>query len=129
MIETIDTCVFCYENARDKIIATHNSVFAIKDSHPVSEGHYLIIPKRHSADFFSLTQTEKADADALVQILRKNLLSEDKTITGFNIGTNAGESAGQTIFHCHIHLIPRRDGDTPAPRGGVRGVIPEKMGY
>jgi len=69
------------------------------------------------------------DANSLIQILRKRLSEKDKTINGFNVGMNSGESAGQTIFHSHIHLIPRRTGDTPNPRGGVRGVIPDKMDY
>ena len=129
LIETVNDCIFCYENAKERIVEEYNSVFAIEDDYPVSAGHYLIIPKRHSTDYFSLTETEKQDADKLIQILRKKLLGEDKTISGFNIGMNSGESAGQTIFHCHIHLIPRRYGDTPTPRGGVRGVIPNKMGY
>jgi len=65
----------------------------------------------------------------LIRVRRRQLLEQDKTILGFNIGINSGEVAGQTIWHCHIHLIPRRKGDTPNPRGGVRGVIPDKMGY
>jgi ATP adenylyltransferase len=80
-------------------------------------------------DYFSLTEIEKRDADRLIEICRKRITEKDSTVTGFNVGMNSGESAGQTIFHCHIHLIPRRDGDTPNPRGGVRGVIPDKMGY
>ena len=129
LIETGNGCPFCYQNLRGRIVDEYNSVFAIKDGYPVSDGHHLVIPKRHSDDYFSLTESEKLDADKLIQILRNQLLQDDRTITGFNIGMNSGESAGQTIFHCHIHLIPRRDGDTPAPRGGVRGVIPNKMGY
>jgi len=65
----------------------------------------------------------------LIRVRRRQLLEQDKTILGFNIGINSGEVAGQTIWHCHIHLIPRRKGDTPNPRGGVRGVIPDKMAY
>lgn len=128
-VESVDDCPFCYENAKDRIIEEHNSAFVIKDGYPVSEGHVLIIPKRHSPDYFSLTEAEKQDADKLIQIMRKRISEKDLTVTGFNLGINSGESAGQTIFHCHIHLIPRRDGDTPNPRGGVRGVIPGKMGY
>ena len=76
-----------------------------------------------------MTKEEQADANNLVASLQKKILQKDPTVTGFNIGINNGESAGQTVFHCHIHLIPRRDGDTPEPRGGVRGVIPDKMSY
>jgi len=129
LVESVEDCPFCYENAKDRIVNEYNSVFAINDGFPVSEGHSLIIPKRHISDYFSLTEVEKRDSDKLTQILRKWISENDSTVTGFNIGVNSGESAGQTIFHCHIHLIPRRDGDTPNPRGGVRGVIPDKMGY
>ena len=76
-----------------------------------------------------MTSEEQVDAKNLVTNLQKQILQNDPTVTGFNIGVNNGESAGQTVFHCHIHLIPRRDGDTPEPRGGVRGVIPDKMSY
>lgn len=124
-----ENCPFCYENIKSMIIEELDSVFAIKDAFPVSDNHLLIIPKRHIADYFSLTEDEKRDADRLIKILRNRIAENDSSITGFNIGMNCGESAGQTIFHSHIHLIPRRDGDTPEPRGGVRGVIPEKMGY
>ena len=76
-----------------------------------------------------MTAEEQMDVNSLLTILSKKILKRDPSITGFNIGINNGGSSGQTIFHCHIHLIPRRDGDTPEPRGGVRGVIPDKMNY
>jgi len=76
-----------------------------------------------------MTTAEKMDSDNLVRILKKRISISDSTVTGFNVGMNCGQSAGQTIFHAHLHLIPRRDGDTPNPRGGVRGVIPDKMSY
>jgi diadenosine tetraphosphate (Ap4A) HIT family hydrolase len=88
-----------------------------------------IIPKRHVADYFGLTQ---AEINAVSRILtdQKSLLQvSDQTIDGFNIGMNCGESAGQSVFHCHIHLIPRRAGDVEQPRGGVRHLIPGKGGY
>ncbi len=129
LIETITDCPFCYENVKERILDEYESVFAIEDGFPVSDHHLLILPKRHTEDYFSLTEVEKRDADLLIEICRKLISEKDSSVTGFNIGMNCGESAGQTIFHCHIHLIPRRDGDTPEPRGGVRGVIPEKMGY
>lgn len=87
----------------------------------MSDGHVLIVPKRHSLSYFSLTEAEKSDADKLIQIMRKRLSVKDSAVTGFNVGINSGESARQTIFHCHIHLIPRRDGDTPSPRGAYVG--------
>lgn len=129
LVESVGDCQFCYDNLKGRIVEEYRSVFAIEDDYPVSDGHILIIPKRHTVDYFTLTETEKRDADRLIQILRKRISDNDTTVTGFNVGINSGESAGQTIFHCHIHLIPRRDGDTPNPRGGVRGVIPDKMGY
>jgi len=76
-----------------------------------------------------MNASEKKDADAIIMRLKDRITNNDPSVTGFNIGTNIGESAGQTIFHAHLHLIPRRDGDTPHPRGGVRGVIPGKMSY
>jgi diadenosine tetraphosphate (Ap4A) HIT family hydrolase len=72
---------------------------------------------------------EKRDAEALLVLLRKQIVTEDPSVTGFNVGMNCGEAAGQTVMHAHIHLIPRRAGDVEAPRGGVRGCVPGKMGY
>ena len=122
-------CPFCYENIKSEIIERLNSVCAIKDKYPVTNGHILIIPIRHSEDFFSLKTNERRDAEELLLLMKKRILESDSLITGFNIGTNSGKSAGQTVFHAHIHLIPRREGDTPNPMGGVRGVIPDKMSY
>ncbi|MBM9614835.1 HIT family protein [Desulfobulbus rhabdoformis] len=122
-------CPFCYSNIKPLIVAEYESVVAIKDRFPVTERHHLVLPKRHAEDYFSLTSTEKQDADHLISLLCDQIRTVDTSVTGFNLGVNCGTSAGQTIFHCHIHLIPRRDGDTPTPRGGVRGVIPDKMNY
>jgi diadenosine tetraphosphate (Ap4A) HIT family hydrolase len=122
-------CRFCHDKVLSRVVEEYETVWAIKDGYPVSDGHHLVLPKRHTPDWFSMTENEKRDADALIRMLQKRLSESDRTITGFNVGINSGESAGQTIFHAHIHLIPRRDGDTPNPRGGVRGVIPGKMGY
>jgi ATP adenylyltransferase len=129
IITSVEGCPFCYENCKNRIVDELDSVIAINDRFPVSENHLLIIPKRHSDDYFTLTEKERFDVNQMIQILRKRISANDPTVSGFNIGMNCGESAGQTIFHCHVHLIPRRDGDTPKPRGGVRGVIPEKMNY
>ena len=127
-LSDLPPCRFCPARIRNLVVAELDSVWAVRDRHPVSEGHHLIIPKRHAPDWFSMTERERRDAEALLLIL-KSRISADRTVTGFNIGMNCGESAGQTVFHAHIHLIPRRDGDTPHPRGGVRGVIPDKMSY
>lgn len=122
-------CPFCIENIKDRIVAERESVVAIEDQFPVTEGHLLILPKRHVENYFAMTDAEKKDADALIMTLSARIKRTDPSVSGFNVGTNVGESAGQTVFHAHIHLIPRRHQDTPAPRGGVRGVIPDKMAY
>lgn len=89
----------------------------------------LIVTRRHTPDFFTMTERERSDTNDLLRMLKKRIEIDDSTVTGFNVGVNCGEAAGQTILHVHAHLIPRRDGDTPNPRGGVRGVIPDKMAY
>ncbi len=111
------------------MVEENGSVFAIEDSFPVTPGHVLIMPKRHAADFFAMTSQERRDAEGLLRILKERIARDDPSVSGFNVGMNCGESAGQTIMHAHIHLIPRRDGDLEHPRGGVRGVIPEKQSY
>jgi len=120
-------CVFC--DPDDRVIDQNELAVLIEDAYPVSPGHSLIMPRRPIADYFGLRQSERNAIDQLIHQRRKNLVLSDNTITGFNIGINAGGDAGQTIFHCHIHLIPRRQGDVRDPRGGVRGVIPEKRDY
>jgi len=127
--DEIKACRFCEQRIAPRVVAEYESVWAIEDRFPVSQGHHLIIPKRHTDDWFSMTDAERRDADALIRIIKQRLEAFDETITGFNIGMNCGVSAGQTIFHAHVHLIPRRDHDTPDPTGGVRGVIPDKMCY
>ncbi len=128
-IVTYSDCPFCSEEIRSRIITSNGSVFAIEDKYPVTPGHLLIIPYRHTADYFSLTEQERKYAEELLLILQNRIQEDDDTVTGFNVGVNCGESAGQTVMHAHIHLIPRRDGDLENPKGGVRGVIPEKMSY
>lgn len=125
----MSACPFCMEQIRDRIVAENDSVVAIEDQFPVSAGHLLIIPRRHVEDYFAMDAGERQDTQALIVLLKARITAKDATVTGFNVGTNAGASAGQTIFHAHVHLIPRRDGDTPCPRGGVRGVIPDRMTY
>ena len=122
-------CPFCSDQVKAAFIEEYGSAAALRDRNPVTPGHVLVIPKRHTPDYFSMTDTERRDAHALLRLLRDRIQEDDASVTGFNVGTNNGRSAGQTIFHAHIHLIPRRDGDTPEPRGGVRGVIPGKRGY
>jgi len=121
-------CIFCDLGA-GRIIAENELCFAIRDAFPVTEQHTLVIPKRHVADYFDLHQPERNAIEAMLHEERQSIQENDNTVTGFNIGINAGASAGQTVFHVHVHLIPRRDGDVVNPRGGVRGVIPNKQGY
>ena len=102
---------------------------AFYDGYAVTQYHTLIIPKRHVSDYFELHAPELNAINQLVNKQKKLLEKKDKTITGFNVGANVGEDAGQSIFHVHVHLIPRRSGDMEEPKGGVRGVIPSKQKY
>ena len=122
-------CLFCQPEIEDRILERNNSVFAFEDKYPVTKGHCLIVPFRHASDFFMLTNTERMDAEDLAKYLRNRIQKDDPKVTGFNLGYNCGRSAGQTIPHAHLHLIPRRDGDMEHPEGGVRGVIPGKQRY
>ena len=121
-------CIFC-NIPKNKIIKSNELAVVIKDNYPVTNHHSLIIPKRHCSDYFDLYQPEINAISQLINETKIELLKKDKSIKGFNIGNNTGEVAGQTIFHCHIHLIPRRKNDVENPRGGVRGVIKNKQDY
>jgi len=127
----VEKCLFCEIQSidRSRIIAENNLAYAIRDGFPVSEGHTLFIPKRHIADYFGLVTAEVNAINSLMQKQKKLLESKDKSIEAFNIGMNCGEASGQTIFHSHVHLIPRRKGDVENPRGGVRHVIASKGFY
>jgi diadenosine tetraphosphate (Ap4A) HIT family hydrolase len=127
--ESDPTCPFCLPNIKPRVTAENGTVAAIPDRNPVTRGHTLVIPIRHTQDFFSMTTQERRDAENLIRFLRNKAVRQDRTIVGFNIGTNCGTTAGQTIMHAHIHLIPRREDDTLNPKGGVRAVIPDKMSY
>ena len=122
-------CPFCGDNVEGRIIQEYETVIAVRDKYPVTQYHTLVLPRRHTPDFFTMTAQERKDAETLILRLKQEILKQDDAVIGFNIGINCGETAGQTIMHAHIHLIPRRQGDTPNPRGGVRGVIPKKMAY
>ena len=112
---------------KKKIIENENA-FAIYDGFPVSKGHVLVIPKRVVAEIFDLNNEEYSSCFNLVKDVKK-ILEEKFKPDGFNIGINNGEKAGQTVFHAHIHVIPRYSGDVDNPRGGVRHVIPGKGDY
>ena len=113
----------------DRIVMSNEMAYAIYDGFPVTALHALVIPKRHAATYFDLTTDEILACDDLLRKVSEKIKSGDSTVAGFNIGLNAGEVAGQTIFHCHFHLIPRRKGDVENPRGGVRHLIPGKGYY
>ena len=121
-------CPFC-KLPSERIVESNELAVAIRDLYPVSEGHTLVLPKRHVADYFDLYQAERNAIEALLQGCRQALMASDSCIDGFNVGANAGEVAGQTVFHAHLHLLPRRAGDMENPRGGVRGVIPGQQDY
>jgi diadenosine tetraphosphate (Ap4A) HIT family hydrolase len=125
---TNDPCHFC-SLTEDIILDETGSCLVILDLYPVTPLHTLIITKRHVASYFDLNDQERDDVQRLINKHRERILDEDENVTAFNIGINCGEDAGQTVMHCHIHLIPRRKGDIENPRGGVRGVIPDKRVY
>ena len=121
-------CLFC--NIEKSGSAHENDLaYASYDSYPVSEYHCLIIPKRHIKDYFDLSNDELIACNELIKILKKEIISKDSSVKGFNLGTNIGKVSGQSILHCHFHLIPRREGDVENPQGGVRSVIPSKQHY
>jgi len=122
-------CAFCDGDLRDHALYHNGSVFAVRDLYPVSDGHTVLITQRHVPDLLQLTGIETVEAYDLIRVVSSELREEDSSITGFNVGANCGVDAGQTVMHAHIHLMPRRNGDTPFPRGGVRGVIQERMAY
>ena len=113
-----DKCIFCDYN-REEIIEQNELAYLIYDNYPVNEGHMLIIPYRHVANFFELTEIELSAIYELLIIGQKKLHNEGKA-SGYNVGVNIGADAGQTVFHVHVHLIPRLHGDVEDPRGGVR---------
>ena len=121
-------CLFC--NSKISGIAHENDLaYASYDTYPVSDRHCLIIPKRHVKDYFNLTNEELIACNDLIMIVKEEIINKDNTVKAFNIGTNVGKISGQSIMHCHIHLIPRREGDVDNPQGGVRSVIAKKQHY
>lgn len=119
------TCIFCKIT---EFLAHNDHAYAIYDKYPVNPGHVLIIPKRHMAEYFELTAEEEADVWNLLREVKSRVEVEFKP-DGWNIGINNGKAAGQTVFHLHVHLIPRYEGDVAEPEGGVRGVVPERRAY
>jgi len=122
-------CVFCELEGSGRVLLENELARCIADAYPVSEGHSLVIPRHHGADGLKLHQPEWNAVVELLKLRREQLSAQDASISGWNVGLNSGEAAGQTVFHAHWHLIPRRTGDDDSPRGGVRGVIKGKQQY
>ncbi len=121
-------CRFCRPTASRRIMIEGRYGFAAWDRHPVNEGHFLVIPYRHFPDYFEISDEEREELWLLVA-QGKAIADEKYHPDGYNIGINVGESAGQSIPHLHIHVIPRYKGDVENPKGGVRGVVPERRLY
>ena len=121
-------CIFCKVN-KTEIQFENELAYSSFDSYPVSKFHSLIVPKRHIKNYFELNDQELKACNELILQTKENILKEDPSVKGFNLGTNSGKVAGQSIMHCHIHLIPRREGDVENPQGGVRSVIGSKQHY
>jgi len=122
------SCPFC-SIPPERIIGENELAYAVRDNYPVTPRHTLIIPRRHVSSYFDLTTPEAQACHDLLVRMRNDILSMDTSVDAFNIGVNQGPAAGQTVMHCHIHLIPRRGGDVPIARGGIRHVIPGKGCY
>ena len=121
-------CLFC-DIQKSGYAYENKLAYTSYDSYPVSKHHCLVIPKRHIKDYFDLSDNELLACNELIKILKKEIINKDPSVKGFNLGTNIGKVSGQSILHCHFHLIPRRDGDVDNPQGGVRSVIPNKQHY
>ena len=119
-------CIFCTPDR--EILCSSEHAIAFADAFPISPGHSLVVPRRHVVTVFDLTHTEYADCFQLA-LRASELLMARHTPDGFNIGVNCGVAGGQSVWHAHIHVIPRFTGDTPHPKGGVRNVIPRMGSY
>jgi diadenosine tetraphosphate (Ap4A) HIT family hydrolase len=122
-----NSCPFCTLKPT-RVWAENEVGFGVYDEFPITEGHSLVVPKKHVSSIFDLSMVEQAALWALVNEVRSDLRRKCDT-TDFNVGINDGPSAGQTVPHAHIHVIPRRPGDVTDPRGGIRWIIPEKAKY
>ena len=122
------TCPFC-TLPQERILYEDEYFLIIKDGYPVTEQHSLIITKQHELLLSDMSEDQLLNMHRAIKAVKNQILESDSSVTGFNIGMNEGEDAGQTVMHFHCHVIPRRNGDIEDPRGGVRGVIPEKQKY
>jgi diadenosine tetraphosphate (Ap4A) HIT family hydrolase len=123
-----ENCPFCNPDSEREIITESATAYAIWDKYPVNKGHALIIPKRHTANYFELSFKDQSACWFMLNYV-KEIVAAQYNPNGFNVGVNIHEAAGQTVSHVHVHLIPRYDGDVDEPRGGVRGVVPERRDY
>ncbi len=114
--------------SQENILYQNNYFFIINDGYPISPGHLLIISNKLKQDYFELSNEEKSDLVQTIDIAKK-IIEKNFNPDGYNIGMNCGESAGQTIFHFHCHVIPRYKGDMENPKGGVRHCITGKGYY
>ena len=128
LIDKKEQCPFCKEFSDDRVVYEDSTWIAIKDAYPVSNGHILLIPKRHCETYWDLNHSELSTLGSVLRIIKDKIDSELHP-NGYNIGANCGVCSGQTVLHCHIHIIPRYNGDMENPRGGVRGVIPSQQKY
>src|SRR5262249_3188333 len=122
-----NACPFC-RLEKDRVLLESEFAVAFPDGFPLTQGHTLVVPKRHVASLFELPDEEQGALWKLVAQVRALLVAELRP-DGFNVGLNDGTSAGQTVMHAHAHVIPRRHGDVADPRGGVRWVIPDRAAY
>ncbi|HYX63584.1 MAG TPA: HIT family protein [Burkholderiales bacterium] len=120
-------CIFCH-TANEKLVVENALAQAVYDTFPVSPGHTLIVPRRHAPMIWDLSDEEYQACFALVREAKAILEARHKP-DAFTLGVNSGEAAGQSVWHAHIHLIPRYKGDVPDPRGGVRNIIPHRAHY
>jgi len=124
----VDDCPFCGV-PKERVICENELAYAIRDAFPVTPLHTLVIPKRHLSDVFDLSRPEMNAYNELLRLAKKQIQEAAPEVCAFNVGINNGEAAGQTVEHCHVHLIPRRQGDVENPKGGIRNLIPGKGPY
>ncbi|HZM54516.1 MAG TPA: HIT family protein [Acidimicrobiales bacterium] len=123
-----DQCPFCQRIEEGQITASTSLAVAFPDAYPISQGHMLVVPRRHEPEFFDLSPDEQGQMLVLAGDLHNRLVVE-LGFEGVNLGVNCGEVAGQTIAHAHLHFIPRYRGDVVEPAGGIRWLFPDKARY
>ena len=122
------TCPVCDRQAEGDLVAQNDLAVAFVDRYPLNPGHTLIVPRRHEPDFFALTEAEHTAVWRLVPAVRAHVDARFHP-HGYNLGVNAGPAAGQTVWHAHLHVVPRYEGDVADPRGGIRWILPDRARY